>query len=423
MADKGYRVYAYRWVVLAVFMFINLTIQVLWISFAPVLAPAAKFYGATDTQIGLLAITSWLIAYMVLSLPVSWAIDTYGFHITVGFGALLMAVFGVLRGFAVTYSQVLWCTVGIAIAQPFLLNAWTKFAAHWFGLEDRATAVGLVTLASLLGVAVGEAVPPILFQGGMSIQAEQLAFGIVTAASSVLFLVLARDKPATPPCPPGQESRSLMFDGLKHAITLKDFWLLLFVAFVALAIFNGVSSLIEDIILPRGFAAIDAGTLGALIVIGGILGAVVLSYFSDKQGKRRRYLLLGVLMAVPGLLGVAYATTVWLLMVSGFWLGFFLMGISPIGFQYGAEIAHPTPEGTSNGLIQLFGQASAVFAYVMVAMKTSTGAFTPSLLLAVGLLIVSVVAAVQMKDSSPQLAAPAKSGSDAANISSLPQVD
>src|SRR5512140_2984755 len=396
MNDKGFRLYGYRWVVLGVFMFINLTIQILWISYAPVLIPAAKVYGATDTQIGLLAITSWLIAYLVLSLPVSWAIDTFGFHLTVGVGAVLMAVFGVLRGFAGTYTQVLWCTVGIAIAQPFLLNAWTKFAAHWFGLEDRATAVGLVTLASLLGVAVGEALPPILFQGGMSIPSQQLVFGVVTAFSSVLFLLLARDKPATPPCPPGQEVRSLMFDGLKHAVAVRDFWLLLFVAFVVLAIFNGVSTLVEDIVVPRGFAATDAGTLGALIVIGSILGAVVLSYFSDKQHARRRYLLLGVLLAVPGLLGVAFATSVWLLMLSGFWLGFFLMGISPIGFQYGAEIAQPTPEGTSNGLIQLFGQASAVFAYVMVALKSASGTFTTSLLLAAGLLVVTLIVITQM---------------------------
>ncbi len=133
MADKGYRVYGYRWVVLGVFMFINITIQILWISYAPIITPAAKFYGATDTQIGLLPITSWLIAYIVLSLPVSWAIDTYGFHVTVGFGAIMMAVFGIWRGFAINYSQVFWTTAGIAIAQPFLLNAWTKVAAHWFG--------------------------------------------------------------------------------------------------------------------------------------------------------------------------------------------------------------------------------------------------------------------------------------------------
>jgi len=398
MADKGYRLYGYRWVVLGVFMFINITIQILWISYAPILTPAAEFYGATTTQIGLLAITSWLIAYTVLSLPVSWAIDTYGFHVTVGFGAILMAVFGVLRGFAGNYSQVFWATAGIAIAQPFMLNSWTKVAAHWFGLEERATAVGLATLASLLGVAIGEAVPPILLEGGMSIQTQQLIFGGITAFSSLLFILLARERPATPPCPPGHESRSLMLDGLKHAMSVKDFWYLLFIAFVALAIFNGVTALVEDIIRPRGFAPTDAGTLGALMVVGSIFGAIILPPFSDRQHKRQVYLLLGYLLAIPGLLGITYATSSWLLMASGFWLGFFLVGVSPIGFQYGAEITRPTPEGTSNGLIQLFGQTSSVFAYVMVTLKSADGAFTPSLLLAAGLLVVSMFVITQMKD-------------------------
>ena len=398
MTDKGYRVYGYRWVMLAVFMFLNLTLQLLWISYAPILTPAAKFYGVSDTQIAALAVTSWLIAYLVLSIPASWAIDTYGIYVTVGLGAILMAVFGVLRGFAVNYTQVFWMTAGLALAQPFLLNSWTKFAAHWFGVEDRATIVGVVTLSNLVGIAIGEAVPPLLLQGGMPIQVQQTIFGGITAFSSILFLLLARDKPPTPPCPPGQDARSVMFDGLKHALTVKDFWLLIFIAFVALAIFNGVSSLVEAIILPRGFSTTDAGTLGALIVVGSILGSVVLSYFSDKQRKRRRYLFIGILLAIPGMLGLAFAANYWLLMISGFWMGFFLVGIAPIGFQYGAEIVHPTPEGTSNGLIQLFGQTSIGFFYLMVAMKSSNGSFTPSLLLAIVLMVISLLLITQMKD-------------------------
>jgi hypothetical protein len=35
MTDKSFRLYGYRWAVLAVFMFINLTIQILWIAYAP----------------------------------------------------------------------------------------------------------------------------------------------------------------------------------------------------------------------------------------------------------------------------------------------------------------------------------------------------------------------------------------------------
>ncbi len=39
--------------------------------------------------------------------------------------------------------------------------------------------------------------------------------------------------------------------------------------------------------------------------------------------------------------------------------------------QYAAEITQPTPEGTSNGLIQLFGQASVIFVYIMEAPEKS----------------------------------------------------
>ena len=79
-------------------------------------------------------------------------------------------------------------------------------------------------------------------------------------------------------------------------------------------------------------------------------------------------------------------------------MGFFLVSANPIGMQYAAEITHPTPEGTSNGLIQLFGQASVVFVYIMEALKAKDGAFTPALLLAVGLLLVSVLLISKMKD-------------------------
>jgi hypothetical protein len=42
-----------------------------------------------------------------------------------------MGVFGLLRGFSgANYVLVLLSTVGIAIAQPFLLNAWPKVPAN-----------------------------------------------------------------------------------------------------------------------------------------------------------------------------------------------------------------------------------------------------------------------------------------------------
>ncbi len=396
--SEQYRLYRYRWVVLAVFMFINLTIQMLWITYAPISGPAAAFYGVSDQKIGFLAMT-FMIAFIPLSIPVSWVIDTYGFRLAVGIGAVLMGIFGVLRGLAGSdYTLVLLSTIGIAAAQPFLLNAWTTVPAKWFAVKERATAVGLVTLANLVGTALGMVLTPLLTEGGMSIPTVQLIYGSLAAFSSVLFLLLAREKPPTPPCPPGDEVRALMLDGLKHAFKVKSFWLYLFVSFIGLGIFNGITTWVENIIRPRGFTPTDAGTLGALMLVGGVLGAVIIPPFSDKRRKRLPYILFGILLAIPGLIGLTFATANWLLFVSAFGMGFFLVSTNPIGMQYAAEVTHPTPEGTSNGLIQLFGQASVVFVYIMEALKTPSGSFTPALLLAVGLLLLSAVLISQMKE-------------------------
>ena len=402
MAEK-YKLYGYRWVVLGVFMFINLAIQMLWITYAPITGLAAEFYGVTDLQIGVLSMT-FMIAFVPLSIPVSWVIDTYGFRIGVGIGAVLMGIFGLLRGFAgANYSLVLWSTVGIAVAQPFLLNAWTTVPAKWFAIEERATAVGLITLANLVGTALGMVLTPILIES-MTIPTVQLTYGGVSAVFAVLFLILAREKPATPPCAPGEEVRALMLDGLKHALKVRPFWFALAVSFIGLGIFNGVTTWIEAMIRPRGFTPGDAGTLGALMIVGGIIGAVVIPALSDKQRMRQRYMYVAIIGAMPGMVGLTFANSAWLLFTSAFVMGFFLVSALPIAMQYAAEITHPTPEGTSNGLMQLTGQGAVVFVYIMEALKTANGSFTPALLLALGLMAVSIALITQMKEADPNRA-------------------
>jgi MFS family permease len=197
------------------------------------------------------------------------------------------------------------------------------------------------------------------------------------------------------------EVRSLMLDGIKQIVRVVPFWLFVIVYFFGMGIFNGISNWVW-IIRPKGFTATELGTLGALMVVGGILGAVILPALSDRQHRRQRYMLLGVVCAIPGLVGMTFATSLWLFFLSAFSMGFFLISIAPIGLQYVAEVTYPAPEGTSAGLLQLFGQMSVVFVFIMGAFRLDNGAFTPSLLLAVVLLFVMVGVITQMKDPPPR---------------------
>jgi len=399
-AQAEFKVYRYRWIVLAVFMAVVLVNQLAWITFAPITGMAAVYYGVSDLSIGLLSL-SFMLVYIIVSIPASWTIDTYGFRVGVGIGAVLTGIFGLLRGLAgQNYTLVLISQIGIAIGQPFILNALTKVAARWFPLVERATATGLGTLAMYVGIALGMVLTPILVLRS-NIASMLIAYGIAAMLAGILFFVFSRERPPTPANPPAQEERSLVFDGLKHMLRMRDFIILMLVFFFGLGVFNSVTTWIEDILRPRGFSILQAGMVGGLMVFGGILGAVIMPLLSDHYHRRVPFIVLALIATTLGLVGITLAVDYTLLLLSAFVMGFFLLSAGPIGFQYGAEITYPAPEGTSNGMLLLMGQISGIlFILGMDSLKDpASGSMTTSLLLLVGLLVVAVLISTRLKES------------------------
>jgi MFS family permease len=403
MEVSNYKVYGYRWVVLLAFMGVVAINQLLWITFAPITTDAARYYGVSELSIGLLSL-SFMLVYILVSIPASWAIDTYGIRAAVGLGAVLTGAFGLLRGFTGSnYTFVLLAQIGIAVGQPLILNAVTTVAARWFPPQERATAAGLGSLAIYLGIIVGLALTPYLSeQSGITRMLQ--VYGVAAILAVIAFFAFARERPATPPCPPGQDERSLVLDGLKQIVRQRDFVLLMVVFFVGLGAFNAVTTWIEEILSPRGFSAIQAGDTGGLMILGGIIGALVIPILSDHYRRRTPFLIVAVVGAMLGLFGVTYAQNFAVLLVSAAVLGFFLLSAGPVGFQYGAEITFPAPEGTSNGLLLMMGQISGIiFILGMDGFKSpQTGAMTLPLLALLALMIVTLLVCTRLREPAAQ---------------------
>ena len=406
MEQTGFNVYGYRWVMLLAFMAIVAINQLLWITFAPITVNAARFYGVSDLAIGILSM-SFMIVYIVVSVPASWAIDTYGIRVAVGIGAALTGLFGLLRGLvASNYTLVLVAQIGIAIGQPFILNAVTTVAARWFPAQERATAAGLGSLAVYLGIIAGLWLTPYLtLQAGIG--QMLVIYGIASVAAAVIFFAFARERPPTPPCPPGEEARSLVLDGMRQIFRQRDFALLLLIFFVGLGVFNAVTTWIEEILRPRGFSIVQVGNVGGLMIVGGIIGALVIPSLSDHYRKRTPFLVMALVGAILGLVGITYAASYWLVLVSALVLGFFLLSAGPLGFQYGAEVTYPIPEGTSNGLLLLMGQISGIlFIFGMDSFKApDTGSMTAPLVVLIALMVVSLLLCTRLKEAKKLLSA------------------
>jgi cyanate permease len=374
--------------------------QLLWITFAPITGEATRYYGVSDLWIGILSMC-FMIVYIVVSIPASWIIDKYGIRTGVGIGAVFTGVFGLLRGLAgPDYSLLLFAQIGIAIGQPFILNAITKLAARWFPIEERATATGLGTLAMYVGILIGMTLTPYLTIGS-GIGGMLYIYGIISIITTAVFLIIIKERPPTAPCRPDQEERSLVFDGFKQTLRTRDFILLMVIFFIGLGVFNAVTTWIEDILRPRGFSATQAGITGGLMIVGGIIGAIFIPLFSDRYKRRTPFIIIALTGATIGLAGITFATSYWLLLTSGAVLGFFLLSSGPIGFQYGAEITYPASEGTSNGMLLLMGQISGIaFIFGMDSLKSSsTGSMTRSLVFLIGLMILSILISTRLKES------------------------
>jgi MFS family permease len=389
------KVYGYRWVVLLAYMFISLMMQVFWICYAPITKVAAETLGVSDMQIGLLAML-FMYIYIPLALPASWAIDTWGFKKSVSLGAIMMAVFGLLRGvFTDDYSLTLIMTIGLAVAQPLFLNSGTKLAANWFRLEERATVIGVGGIATLLGIVIGQIATPVMLEA-WGLRSAMMIYGVLAAVSALLFVIFAKDHP---PTPAGHEERVLMLDGLKHIFGMRDVYLLAFVVFVVNAIFNGISTWVEVIVRPKGLDISEAGLIGGLLMVGGILGFLIFSSTSDRLRKRRPVVMAGALLSIPFLVLLAYVSGFAMLAIVSFFLGLCVMGIVPVALQYATEICYPAPEGTSQGVFTLAGQISVVAVTAMGWSNEVHGSFTPSLLIFAICMAAAAVCVAIMKES------------------------
>jgi cyanate permease len=401
MQKTKFKVYGYRWVVLSIYMLIVAVNQLLWITFAPITSDAAQYYGVSDIKIGILSMC-FMIVYLVVSIPASWIIDTYGIRKGVGIGVLLTGIFGLLRGLIpLNYNLLLVSQIGIAIGQPFLLNAITKIAARWFPIEERATASGLGTLAMYIGILGGMILTPYLVIGS-GISGMLFKYGILSLTAAVIFIIFAKERPITAPCRPDQEERALAIDGLKLIFRYKDFNWLMFIFFVGLGVFNSVTTWIENILSPRGFSAVQAGITGGLMIFGGIIGALIIPMLSDHYRKRTLFIIIALSGATLSLIGITFATSYLILLASGVAFGFFLLSSGPVGFQYGAEITYPVSEGTSNGFLLLMGQASGIaFIFGMDSFKSSiTGSMTLPLMILIGLMFLSLLSSTRLRESS-----------------------
>jgi MFS family permease len=408
----------YRFVILAVIMLISIAIQIQWLTHAAVVRPAEVFYAgqfntASFLNIDFIAMV-YMVVFLVMSFPASYIISRFGIKAGLAIGALLLGLFSLMKAiFAQNFIGVVIAQTGLAIAQPFILNAITAVTARWFPLSERGMAAGLLALAQYIGIIIAMLVTPAMIGSdpdlpgyGTGFEKMLWIYGIISLVTAILCLILMKERPKGVKVEPGDRFEFLK--GIRHIVLQRDMVLTILLFFIGLGIFNAISSMTDSIAEHVGVQDSD-GLIGGLMLIGGIIGAIILPTLSDKFRKRKLFLVICMLGMAPAVFGMAFpdflasdpGSIYTITLIASFSLGFFVMSAGPIGFQYAAEVCYPAPEAASQGILLWVGQLTGM---VFVAgMSFNNNQYLGSFMAVFAILSLIALAGVLMLRESPMI--------------------
>lgn len=175
METTEYKAYSYRWLILTIFCSLEMTNNILWVTYAPISDIVSNYFGGgyygSTTSVNMLA-NIFLILYLpgtglsILLMKyfnLKRALEVCAF-LTM-FGALLRYIAAACRndwGNENTYIVMLLGQAFAAMGQPMFLNSPPAVASIWFPTSEREMATTIGSMCAPIGSAIGQIIPFIL---------------------------------------------------------------------------------------------------------------------------------------------------------------------------------------------------------------------------------------------------------------------
>nr|XP_009938068.1 PREDICTED: feline leukemia virus subgroup C receptor-related protein 2 [Opisthocomus hoazin] len=232
---------------------------------------------------------------------------------------------------------------------------------------------------SLLGIAVGFLVPPVLVPNVEDV--EKLAYHIsimffmtagVATALFILVVIVFKEKPPHPPSRAQALVQSRPTEEYSYVQSILR--LLRNANFMLLMVTYGLnagkkkSPLLNRMVIHHyPGEEVNAGRIGLTIVLSGMAGALISGIWLDRTKTYKQTTLVVYIMSLVGMIAYTFTLSLghlWVVFVTAGMLGFFMTGYLPLGFEFAAELTYPESEGTSSGLLnvsaQIFGIAFTI---------------------------------------------------------------
>jgi sugar phosphate permease len=369
-AVTGLAAPAYRWVILFVAWLSFLLSFVDRLAWANVAVSVGGSLGLPIAALGIF-VTAFYVGYVICNALGGIASDRFGGRMTLAVSLLLLGVSTFLFSFttSVLFGLVLQGLMGLAAGADYASSI--KLIVAWFDRTSRGRAMGILLIASSLGVTATNAIVPTLAVH-VGWQGVYRILGVVTLAVGVAAFLLLRDRPA------GTAPTVVARVPLRRLLKSRNLLLLGLVGFAAFWGTWGFTFWANALMIKgRGFTTIEAGTVVSLVGIAAIVGKPLIGLLSDWLGGRCKWLtftsfvLFAVMLMVFGTLTDRVAFEIAAPLVG---LGAFLY--SPLLAAMVAQASGAVLAGSAAGVLAGFWQLGSVIVPVVVGIVfQSTGSF------------------------------------------------
>lgn len=357
------RASGYRWVVLGVYMLAGIASQVVWITFAPILDTASRYYGVSESAIGYLAAVFPLV-YIAISMPVGYFIDRYGFRASLLTGMLFLGLFSALRPLTRSFPVLLVFQTLAGVGQPFIMNSVSKLVRAWFPPGEAGLATGLGTLSLMLGIIAGLALTPPL-ASLLGVSGMLWVYAAYSLAVLGLVALLCREPPGAAAYREAVSTRELL-----DVLRLRNIMLLSALFFLGVGAYTAFTTWIEPVVRALNVPEARAGLVGGMLTLGGIAGSIAIPALADRYSTRRKPMICCLAASALLWLSAYKASGPLAASVILFVTGFFYVSLAPLALDLSAATAGEERAGAANAALWEFSQAGSL---ALIALFESIG--------------------------------------------------
>ncbi|CAG9822789.1 unnamed protein product [Phaedon cochleariae] len=405
------KVYRKRWWILFIYILYASGNAFQWIEYSIITNSVMKYYDVSSLMVDWTSII-YMAAYPVAVIPVSYIIDVKGLRVAALCGGIGTALAALIKVFAIRRDLFHLVLLGQAVgstAQVFILSLPTKVAAVWFKPSEISTACAIGVFGNQLGFALGFIISPTIVKSdddlySIASNLRKLCVGLFIYMIPLIICLLFffPKQPPLPPSIPQAEARkqlaptfSEFMDNFKKIFMKRGFICLMLGYGLNYGIFSVVGTLLNQYVLqhfPKGEE--DAGRMGFISVICGMVGAVLCGVILDKTHRYKAtclYLFYMIILSLASFIVALWQQNIILTYILLSIFAFFNNSYITAGYEFAVELTFPHEESTATGILNAVSQAAGVI--ILLSAGKINEKFG-SLWSLIGQLILTVLAAI-----------------------------